>query len=91
MTVLGIGTTSSVINFNDGRVWTLRVLTKLVIILGSNSICYCNKRDKGRIYQMNMKEMDLVKHQRRQTRAIREGFGDQDEEKERKIYGTGEP
>ena len=69
----------------------LGVLTKLVIILGSNSIGYCNKRDKGRIYQMNMKEMDLVKHQRRQIRAIRKGFGDQDEEKEGKTCGTGEP
>ena len=67
----------------------LKVLTKLVIIPGSNSIGYCNKRDKVRIYhQMNMKEMDLVKHQGKQIQAIRKGFGDQDEEKEGKTYGT---
>ena len=34
--------------------------------------------------------MDLVKHQRKQMRAIQKGFGDRDEEKEGKTYGTGE-
>ena len=33
---------------------------------------------------MNRKEMDLVKHQRKQIRTIRKGFGDRDEEKEGK-------
>ena len=53
------------ISFNAGMVGMFRVLAKLGIILGSNSIDSCNKRDKARIYQMNKKEIDLVKHQRR--------------------------
>ena len=67
MTVLEIGTTSAVINFNAGTVGMFRVLAKLGIILGSNTIDSCNKRDKARIYQTNKKEIDLVKHQRRLT------------------------
>ena len=48
----------------------LRVSAKFSIIPGSNSIDYFNKREKSRV-QMNRKEMDLVKHKRKQMRAIR--------------------
>ena len=50
LTVLEIGTASTVINFNDGMIGMLRVLAKLGIIPSSNFIDYCNKRDKDRIY-----------------------------------------
>ena len=39
---------------------------------------------------MNRKEMKLVKHQRKQIRALRKGFGDGDKEKKGLTYGTGE-
>ena len=90
MTVLEIGTASVLININDGMVGMLRVLAKLGIIPGSSFIDYCKERDKARIYQMNRKQMELVKRQRKQIRAIRKGLGDRDEEKERITYGTGE-
>ena len=67
------------INFKDGMVGILRVLFKLGIIPGSNSIHCCSQRDKARIYYINRKEMYLVKHQCKQMRAIRRGFGDRDE------------
>ena len=66
LTVLAIGTASAVTNFNHGMAGILKVLAKLDVIPGSNSINCCNKRDKDRIYQMNRKEMDFVKHQRKQ-------------------------
>ena len=47
------------------------------------------KENKAKIYQQNRKEMDFLKHQRKQIRAIRRGFGYGDEEKEGKTYGTG--
>ena len=81
---LDIGTASEVINFNDDMAEMLRVLAKLGIKPGNNSIDYCNKKDKARIYQMSRKEMDLVKHQCKQIRAIRKGFGDRDEGKKEK-------
>lgn len=59
MTILDIGTTSAVINFNDSFVGMLRVLAKLVIIPGINSIGCGNK--KVRIYQMNSEENELSK------------------------------
>ena len=40
----------------------LLVLGKLGIIPASNFIGYCNKKGKARIYQVNRKKMDLVKH-----------------------------
>ena len=46
LTVLKIGTASAVSKFDAGMVRVLRVLVKLVIVTGSNSIDYCNKRDK---------------------------------------------
>lgn len=48
----------------------LRVLAKLGIILGSNTTDYYNKRDKARIYRIDTKEIDLVKPQGKQIRAI---------------------
>ena len=65
LTVLETGTASAVTNFNHGMAGILKVLAKLDVIPGGNSINCCNKRDKDRIYQMNRKEMDFVKHQRK--------------------------
>ena len=79
LTVLEIFIASAVINFNNGMIWILRVLVKLGVISDSNSVDYCNKTDKARIYQMSRKKMDLAKHQRKQIWAIPKGFGDQDE------------
>ena len=45
----------------------LRVLVKLSVISGSNSIDYCIKTDKARICHMSRKEMDLGKHLFKQT------------------------
>ena len=70
LTVLEIGTASAVINLNNGLVRMLRVLAKLSITHGNNSVDYCNKRDAARIYQMNRKKTDSVKHQHKQMRAM---------------------
>ena len=88
MIVLEIGTTPAVINFNDGLVGLLRVIAIFGIIPSSDSIACYNEKGKARIYQMNRKEMDLLKHQRK--RAIQRGFGDRGEEKEEKTNGTGD-
>ena len=48
----------------------LKVLAKLRIIPGSNTTEYCNKRDNARIYRIDTKEIDLVKPQGKQIRAI---------------------
>ena len=61
---------SAVINFSYVMVGMLRVLAKLGIILGSNTTDYYNKRDKARIYRIDTKEIDLVKPQGKQIRAI---------------------
>ena len=49
LTVLEIGTASAVTNFNHGMAGILKVLAKLDIIPGSNSINCCNKRDRQNI------------------------------------------
>ena len=90
LTVIEIGTASAVINFNDGMVGITKVLTKLGMIPGSKCMSYCYQKDQKRIYQMNRKETDTVKHRRKQLRAKRKGFVDRDEEKEGKTYGAGE-
>lgn len=62
-TVFEVSTASAEINFNADTVGMLIVLAKLGITPGSNCIDYFNQRDHARIYQMNRKEMDSVKHQ----------------------------
>lgn len=61
---------SAVINFSYVVVGMLRVLAKLRIIPGSNTTEYCNKRDNARTYRIDTKEIDLVKPQGKQIRAI---------------------
>lgn len=46
-------TASVMIYFNDGMFGMLRGLAKLGVTPDSNSIHYCDKRDKIRLYQMN--------------------------------------
>ena len=87
--VLEIGAPSTVSNFNDSMVEMVRVLARFGVIPGSDSIVCCNKKDKARTYQMNRKEMDFLKHQRKQTRVIQRGFGYGHEEKEEKTYVVG--
>ena len=41
---------------------------------GSNSIEYCNKRDKARLYQMSRKEMDLAQHQHEKYELCEKGL-----------------
>lgn len=59
MAVLEISVTSAVIKFNDGKVG---MLVRLGIIRCSNCIDYCKQREQAKIYQINRKEINSVKH-----------------------------
>lgn len=60
--VLEISAASAVIKFNDGKVGMFRVLVRLGIIPGSNCIDYCKQIEQAKIYQINRKELNSVKH-----------------------------
>ena len=50
MTELEGGAASVMIDFNNGMLGMLRVLTKWGIMPGSNCIDYCNESDHAQIY-----------------------------------------
>ncbi|MBY0580841.1 MAG: hypothetical protein K2P53_04080 [Rickettsiales bacterium] len=88
-TALEIGAASAVINFNEGLAGILNVYLELGINPGENCIKFCNQRDNQKIKNIAKKSTDKVKHRRKQIRAKRKGYIDQDEEREGIAYGPG--
>ncbi|XP_065678497.1 uncharacterized protein LOC136093423 [Hydra vulgaris] len=88
-TALEIGTASAVINFNEGLAGMLNVYSELGINPGKNCITFCNQRDSQKIKNIATKLTDEVKQRRKQIRAKRKGYSDQDKESEGIAYSPG--
>ena len=86
---LELGVSSAVISFNDGVTGILDIFKLINITPGVFTKEYCKQKDKERIFVMEQKSSDTVKHRRKQLRAQRKGFSDATEEKEGVVYGAG--
>ena len=72
--MLGIGTCSTIINFNSGAVGFLNVTRKLCSRDGPFTRDYC-------LEIIGRKSTTAVENSRKRSRAIRKGFGDKGTEK----------
>ena len=87
--VVEIGICSAIIDFNDGASgFCNSVMKKLYLIGCYYTRIYCYKTVGGRM-KCDWESSVATKNSRKRSRAIRKGFGDEDDEKEGNVYLSG--
>ena len=87
--VLEMGVSSAVINYNDGACGILNVIKNANMEIGYFTKKFCENKDKNRIEQMNNKTTEMTKARRKKLRAIRKNYVDTNKEKEGVFYESG--
>ena len=89
--LLQLGVNSAVIGLNEGGNGAIRVLEKLGIDIGKETVGGTARKNKIEIKKMNLKTGDSTKMRRKQLRKVRKGFLDKERETEKEEpYVTGE-
>ena len=89
--LLQLGVNSAVIGLNEGGNCAIRVLEKLGIDIGKETVGGTARKNKIEIKKMNLKTGDSTKMRRKQLRKVRKGFLDKERETEKEEpYVTGE-
>ena len=74
---------SAVIEFNEGANGVIRVLEKLGIDIGKETVGGTAKKNKTRIKKIKLKTLDSTKKRRKQLRKVKKGFLDKERETEK--------
>ena len=75
---------SAVIGLNEAGNGVIRVLEKLGIDIGKETVGGTARKNKTKIKKMNLKTLDSTKMRRKQLRKVRKGFLDKERERDRK-------
>ena len=81
--LLQLGVNSAVIGLNEGGNCAIRVLEKLGIDIGKETVGGTARKNKIEIKKMNLKTGDSTKMRRKQLRKVRKGFLDKERETEK--------
>ena len=85
-----LGVNSAVIGLNEAGNGVMRVLEKLGIDIGKETVGGTARKNKTKIKKMNLKTLDSTKMRRKQLRKVRKGFLDKERETEKEeSYVTG--
>ena len=87
--VVELCTASAITHFNDGVCSVARVLERLKICPGNNTMMAINKCDKMHINLSNKKSSEKLKKRRKQLRAMKKGLWGTEKEKEGNMYEAG--
>ena len=88
--VIEIGSSSAVIEFNDGKCGAQKIFKALGMTTGRFTRQGCIKKDRVRISNSGNKSMESTKKRRKQLRAQRKGFTDKEKENEgEESYASG--
>ena len=78
-----LGGNSAVIEFNEGANGVIKVLEKLGIDIGKETVGGTAKKNKTRIKKIKLKTLDSTKKRRKQLRKVKKGFLDKERETEK--------
>ena len=78
-----LGGNSAVIEFNEGANGAIRVLEKLGVDVGKETVSGTAKKNKTRIKKIKLKTLDSTKKRRKQLRKVKKGFLDKERETEK--------
>ena len=88
--LLQLGVNSAVIGLNEGGNGAIRVLEKLGIDIGKETVGGTARKNKIEIKKMNLKTRDSTTMRRKHLRKVRKGFLDKERETEKEEpYVTG--
>ena len=88
--IIEIGSSSAVIEFNDGKCGAQKLFKALGMTTGRFTRQGCIKKDRVRISNSGNKSMENTKKRRKQLRAQRKGFTDKEKETEgEQSYASG--